>query len=91
MPPPAKLSKRDARYLNLYEIPVGAELFKKFGKSDGFSIAEASEKLETVAFLHYTTRYDVAGAVVRALRLNGTLIQTGKKFSFAVKSKRREP
>lgn len=86
-PAPAKLSNRDARYLNMYEKPLGRELKKKFGSSDGFSIAEASERLNCVEFLHYTTRYDVVGAVVRFMLYSGKLEKNGRKFRFVKKSR----
>lgn len=84
-PTPAKLSKRDARYINPYLVSVGKELKKKFGSSQGFSIAEASDQLSCVSFLHYTTRYDVVGAIVRFQYLSGVLEKSGRKFVFAKK------
>ena len=81
-PTPAKLSKRDARYINLWEGPVGKELLRKFGSSKGFSIAEASDTLDSVAFLHYSTRYDVVGAVARFLLYSEVLERDGKKFRY---------
>jgi len=83
LPTPAKLSKRDARYINPYLSTVGTELKKKFGSSAGFSIAEASDQLNSVSFLHYTTRYDVVGAIVRFQYLSGVLEKSGRKFVFA--------
>ena len=86
-PTPRNLSKRDARYINLYENTVGPELQKRFGSSAGFSIAQAADVLESVSFLHYTTRYDVVGAIVRFMFLSGVLEKDGRKFRFVKTSK----
>ena len=86
-PTPAKLSKRDARYINPYLNSVGRELKKKFSASSGFSIAEASDQLHCVSFLHYTTRYDVVGAIVRYQFLSGLLEKSGRKFVFVKQKK----